>query len=63
MMKLPLAILCACLASCQTASETVTTTTSPDGVTTQTVRRPVVDAWDAAMAEAAQGLMQGGFAP
>lgn len=47
------------------STETVTTTTAPDGTVTQTVQRPIVDPFDAALAGAAAQLMtlQGGFAP
>ena len=44
------------------STETVTTTTAPDGSVTQTVQRPIVDPFDAALAEAARQLfmLQGG---
>ena len=48
------------LSGCQTASETVTTTTSPDGVVTQTVRRPVVDPFDIAFSDAARDFFKEG---
>lgn len=52
------------LVSCQSV-ETVTTKTAPDGTVTQTVQRPMIDPFDAALADAAAQLMtlQGGFAP
>lgn len=47
------------------STETVTTTTAPDGTVTQTVKRAAVDPMDAALADAAAQLMnlQGGFVP
>lgn len=43
-------------------TETVTTSTGPDGTVTQTVQRPIVDPFDAALTEAARQLfmLQGG---
>lgn len=43
--------------------ETITTTTNPSGVQTTTIKRPVMDPFDVALAQEATRLMQGGFAP
>lgn len=47
------------LCSCQ-STETITTTTAPDGSVTQTVTRPLSDPFDIALSEAARELFKEG---
>lgn len=55
-----IAIIFTMLCGCQTTSETVTTTTAPDGNVTQTVTRPLSDPFDIALSEAARELFKEG---